>query len=252
MNILQIAGITLMVIGIVLIILMKTVPSKIQISNIKAEGPVGLALVVAGLSCLFAGSISNINRSLPTSSTSASPSVLLPSGTSSAVSPSATLEYPANGTRVSKKRGFTTGGMYSSLGSDTIWILDHERMYIVDQQAVTAGGKWSALDQPLGTPSDQVPFTLTIVAVFADPSCASRLRVLNQSVSGDHTPELPPGCTPFGQVTVNVTQPLAGTSARSAGASKEKGTRSWPSLRSVPPDSRQRAPSSPSTIQVLS
>jgi hypothetical protein len=120
-------------------------------------------------------------------------------------SSSATLTYPGKDMQVSRKQGFTAGGTYSSLGSDTIWILDHTDVYYVDTEATLAGGNWSASDQPLGSPSDQLPFPLTMVAVLANPDCARHLSALGHSVSNS-TPQLPLGCTQFGQVTLNVSR----------------------------------------------
>jgi hypothetical protein len=76
----------------------------------------------------------------------------------------------------------------------------------VDQKAVTTGGRWSAIDQPLGNSSNRLPYSLTMVAALANPSCASTLTKLNKSPNSDYTVQLPAGCKLFGQVTVDVTR----------------------------------------------
>src|SRR5262249_32209118 len=94
---------------------------------------------------------------------------------------SATLKTPTKGTKVSRSKGFTATGTASSLGSDTVWILDYDGGYTVDQEAKVNGGQWSAADYPLGDPSDHLPFPLTMKAVLANPHCATRLNKLSSS-----------------------------------------------------------------------
>jgi|HubBroStandDraft_6_1064221.scaffolds.fasta_scaffold43826_6 hypothetical protein len=119
---------------------------------------------------------------------------------------SATLNHPVDGTKVSRSRGFVARGTATSLGPYTVWILDYDSGYTVDQEATVSAGKWSALDQPLGDSSDQLPFELTMVAVVANPHCALKLGQID-STSNDYTQSLPEGCNIFGRVTVDVSTP---------------------------------------------
>jgi hypothetical protein len=122
--------------------------------------------------------------------------------------PSPTLTYPPDHLGVSRSQGFVASGAApSALWPDSIWILDHGTEYIVDRDATVNAGRWSALDRPLGNSSNSLPYDITMVAVLANPACASRLSELDQSVSGDHIQQLPTGCTQFGQVTVHVDRP---------------------------------------------
>ena len=84
--------------------------------------------------------------------------------------------------------------------------MDYDGGYTVDQEAAIAGGRWSATDEPLGDASDHLPYSLTMVAALATPSCAKILTQTN-ATSNDYLEQLPAGCSLFGEVTVNVTTP---------------------------------------------
>jgi hypothetical protein len=121
---------------------------------------------------------------------------------------SPTLTWPTERYEASRSQGFVaSGAVPAALWPDTIWILDHGSEYIVDTVATIRSGKWYAPDGPLGDSSNSLPYKLTMVAVLANPDCASRLSALDKTVAGDHTPHLPPGCRQFGQVTVTVSKP---------------------------------------------
>jgi hypothetical protein len=136
-------------------------------------------------------------------SPSPSPSTSLPP---TAGQSSATLSYPSDGTKVSRQRGFIATGAAASLGPYTVWILDYDGGYTVDQEAKIVAGQWSATDQPLGDSSDHLPYDLTMVVALANPHCAARLTQIG-STRNDYTQSLPDGCRIVGQVTVNVSKP---------------------------------------------
>jgi hypothetical protein len=205
-----VVGIFLIVVGVALLVI------KVQKSEsesfkpifqgpgrIMVSGPVGLVVIVIGVFCLII-SAAAIRADGDSSITPISDHS---HGSSSAVGrPSAKLLQPVDGSQVSRSHGFTASGSEASLGSETIWILDYDGGYTVDQEAAVAGGHWSATDQPLGDSSNHLPYGLTMVATFADPTCAKKLAHLNEG-NNDYTSELPAGCKLFGEVTVNVTKP---------------------------------------------
>jgi len=200
-----VAGSFLILVGVVLLII-KIQPSDSLFQGpgrIMVSGPVGLVVIVIGVVCLglsVASSRVNNNNSNPNNTTSPTPT---PATTHRM---SATLTSPSDDTSVSRSQGFTASGTEAFLGSDTIWILDYNGGYTADQPAAIAGGRWSAVDQPLGYSSNHLPYKLTMVAVFANRACAKVLTRLSNSPN-DYTARLPAGCTPFGQVIVNVTRP---------------------------------------------
>jgi hypothetical protein len=122
---------------------------------------------------------------------------------SSAQTPYAVLQSPGNDALVSQSQGFIASGKAASLGTDTIWILDYDGGYTVDQEASVSSETWTAVDRPLGDPSDRLPFYLTMRAVIANPHCAGVLSQIN-STSNDYIQNLPDGCKIIGQVTVKV------------------------------------------------
>jgi hypothetical protein len=183
---------------------------------VTVQGSTGISIIALGLLCLAGGAYltyrTSSTQSSATPSTSAisnsSPTPNLPSPsehTSGAKGPFAILQYPHNGTNVSKSQGFIARGPASYLGVTTIWILDHSGGYTVDQKALISAGSWSATDQPLGDSSNHLPFNLNMVAVFANTTCAQRLKHV-MSTSNDYMNHLPAGCQIFGQVTVNVSR----------------------------------------------
>jgi len=187
-------------------------PGKIMVS-----GPVGLVVIVIGVVCIGFSAVSyKINgsnasaNSTPTPSNSvATASTTTPAPIAGSPSPGkliAALTSPADGTKVSRSQGFTAHGTASPVGTDTIWILDYSGGYTVDQKAVLINGRWSALDQPLGGSSDRLPYSLTMVAALANPTCAARLTHVNET-KNDYMTHLPAGCQLFGQVTVSVARP---------------------------------------------
>ena len=117
--------------------------------------------------------------------------------------PYAVLQSPGNGALVSQSQGFIASGKAASLGPNTIWILDYDGGYTVDQEAAVYSETWTAVDRPLGDSSDRLPFSLTMRAVVANPHCAEILSQIN-STSDDYIQNLPDGCKIIGQVTVKV------------------------------------------------
>lgn len=189
---------------------------------IRLNVPAQALLVLVGAALLVSGGYlgvtrwqtaqgSNVINSSPASRATASPFAV--TTTSPSISPistpspaSATLTSPNNGVKVSKRDGFVARGTVASLGSYTVWILDYDGGYTVDQEAVVTAGLWSATDQPLGDPSDKLPYNLTMVAVMANPYCADRLSRI-QSTSNDYTLNLPGGCKIVGRIIVDVSKP---------------------------------------------
>jgi hypothetical protein len=144
--------------------------------------------------------------SSPASSSSPSPATSATSAPPSTDTPYATLKSPTNNALVSRSQGFTATGKAAALGPSTIWILDFDGGYTVDQEAVVSSGNWSATDKPLGDSSDHLPYFLTMRAVVANPQCAGILAAVS-STSDDYIQNLPAGCKVIGQVTVKVSQP---------------------------------------------
>jgi hypothetical protein len=169
--------------------------------RIMVQGPVGLVIIVIGVVCLsFSGISYRMNGNNGSQSR-------VPNHTSSKrLGLTAALTGPTDGTQVSRSQGFTASGVEASLGAYTIWILDYDGGYTVDQEAAVAGGRWSAIDQPLGDSSNRLPYSLTMVAALANPSCAATLAKLNEG-NNDYSAQLPAGCRLFGQVIVDVTRP---------------------------------------------
>jgi hypothetical protein len=202
---LVVVGIFLILVGVVLLVVkVQTAESFKPIfkgpGRIMVSGPVGLVVIVIGVFCLLvAAAVFKPARSGNNTASSSSPTASSPN--LNEISP--VLTSPSNGTRVSKSRGFTASGTTAYLGSDTIWILDSDGGYTVDQQAVVSGGRWSAVDQPLGDSSDHLPFDLTMVAVLANPPCAAKLTRIGDT-NNDFIAQLPPGCNLFGRVMVDV------------------------------------------------
>jgi hypothetical protein len=120
--------------------------------------------------------------------------------------PVVTLTAPTTGTSVSRSQGFIATGKALSLGSYTVWILDYDGGYTVDQEGVVANGLWSAVDKPLGGSSDQLPYYLAMRVVIADQECATKLQATN-STTNDYLTQLPAGCKVITGVTVDVTKP---------------------------------------------
>lgn len=137
---------------------------------------------------------------------SASPAASVTNASPSINTPYAVLKSPKNNALVSRSQGFTAAGKAAALGTNTIWILDFDGGYTVDQEANVNSGSWSAVDKPLGDSSDHLPFYLTMRAVLANRHCEGILSAVN-STSDDYIQNLPAGCKIIGQVTVKVSQP---------------------------------------------
>jgi hypothetical protein len=147
---------------------------------------------------------SSMPPSAPASPTNAASPVASPTNALSSVqTPYAVLQSPGNGALVSRSQGFIASGKAASLGPNTIWILDYDGGYTVDQEAVVYSETWTAVDRPLGDSSDRLPFSLTMRAVVANPHCAEILSQIN-STSDDYIQNLPDGCKIIGQVAVKV------------------------------------------------
>jgi hypothetical protein len=189
---------------------------------IKVNVPAQALLVLVGAGLLSAGGYLAVSRTqdaaspiVPTilsagthpSNPSATPDPdASPRASASNSPPTVTLVYPTNGTSVSRSQGFIATGSSGSLGPNTIWILDSDSGYFVDEESATASGQWSATDKPLGDSSDHLPFDLTMIVVLANPHCALILDSVN-ATANDYIQNLPRGCKQVGQVTVNVAKP---------------------------------------------
>jgi hypothetical protein len=206
--ILVIAGGVLILAGIAMLLIVRFQGADSTIKgpgDISLNGPAGLVVVVIGVVCLivplFIGPSKRSSTELPRSSSPTGPFTPPP-----AENASATLTSPAENLPVSRSNGFTAGGMITSPGSSSVWILDFDGGYTVDQRASVSSGQWSAVDKPLGDPTDSLPFDLVMVAVLADPDCAGQLTKISDT-SDDHTDQLPDGCHEFGRRTVHISRP---------------------------------------------
>jgi len=139
----------------------------------------------------------------PAASTSPTPTA----GTPTAGTPSVMLATPTTGTKVSASKGFPVEGTNSSLGPDTIWILDYDggSTYTVDEVATTFNGQWNAFDGP-GLGTDPLPFPLIMAVVLADPACNTTLNQHSGPNNFDIS-SLPPGCKVVAEVKVDVSRP---------------------------------------------
>lgn len=131
--------------------------------------------------------------------------------TPAADAPKVTFDYPPIGTHVSQHAGFKARGrIIGTLGARyTVWLVDHASGgYAADMQAIIThrGAQWRATDRPLGSPSDRLPFKLTVIAVLADHQCTLTLTRMDSSTSSDWTTQLPRGCIPTQKTVVEVTR----------------------------------------------
>lgn len=220
-----VSGVTLLVAGILLLIRgaagIGGDPTEASVKDvIKVNVPAQALLVLVGAGLLSGGGYLAVHQTQFNASTSG-PNELPPSATASAStaspspsqSPSApseqtepTLTYPKDGTRVSKSQGFIASGSAANINPSSLWILDSDNGYFVDQQAKIVNGQWTALDAPLGDSSNHLPFDLTMIVVLANPHCSKILHTTNRT-SNDYLKQLPGGCKQIGQVTVNVSKP---------------------------------------------
>lgn len=203
LTVLTLVGLALILVGLILLVAKNQVtnsetskPTLQGPANIVVTGPVGLILIVIGVGCLM----------LPAYRVSRNDAPTPPHVTPSMDVPSATLDHPVEGSVVSRSKGFSASGSVTSSGHYTVWILDYDGGYTIDQQAVITADKWSAVDAPLGDSSDHLPFDLTMVAILATPDCAIRLAEIS-ATENDYTNSLPDGCTIFGRRTVSVSRP---------------------------------------------
>jgi hypothetical protein len=201
-------GIFLVLVGVALLVVRFQSPESFRPifqgpGRLMVSGPVGLVVIVIGVFCIAFSAVSykvTENSSSLNPAPSISPQPILSSHAPAI--PQAKLTSPVAGTEVSRS-GFTASGTDSSLGSDTIWILDYDGGYTIDEEAEISTGHWSAFDGPLG--NSKLPFSLIMRAVLADTSCAAKLARLSNE-NDYNIPYLPSGCTVFGQTTVNVTR----------------------------------------------
>jgi hypothetical protein len=213
---LVVLGVILLLAGLVLIFRPKAIPGDATAAQvpggINLNLPPPSVLLIIGAALLIAAAYLGLRPtpfagagagSAPAASTAAAtPSPGLPAGL-----PFANLTYPAPGSAVGQAKGLVAGGTVNDPGTYTVWLLDHPSYgYVVDVKATVQGGEWAANDHPLGSPTDPLPFHLTVVAVLADPDCARALNALGASAATNRLQALPDGCSQFGQVTVDVTQ----------------------------------------------
>jgi hypothetical protein len=122
--------------------------------------------------------------------------------------PSVVLKTPRNGTQVSDSKGFAVTGTVSSLGTDTLWILDYDggSTYTVDEPAtVTLSGKWYAFSGPLSQSSGPKAILVTIDVVVANRSCDAKLSQSDNPGLGVIL-SLPSGCEVVAETTVSVSR----------------------------------------------
>jgi hypothetical protein len=212
-------GLVLLILGAVLLIRGHThgPDTNVEAAGVKFIASPAAMLLIAGVLLLGGGGffLAQTVVGQPTAVNTPPPSpVITPAPTSATPSsqptvPFANVTYPPDGTKVSRQNGFVMGGTVADPGPFTIWILDHPSpdSYFVDVKATIQNGDWSAADMPLGDASDALPFTMTVVAVTADPECARALNQAGASPATSHLDAMPHGCYQFGQVTVNVTRP---------------------------------------------
>jgi hypothetical protein len=185
---------------------------KVVIPSLPAWARIALAIVGAGVFALaFIPSVLNNSPSGASAMPSATASTPGRGATPppSQAAPSSllvTLASPPTDTDVSRSQGFIATGRARSLGTYTVWILDYDGGYTVDQEATVASGQWSAVDRPLGDASDHLPYYLTMRVVTANTKCATKLQQIN-STKNDYTQNLPAGCTYISGTTVHVTKP---------------------------------------------
>src|SRR6266851_3023477 len=203
------AQVVLIVIGAVLVVVAIVGSGEyvqFKVPSVPAWGRVLLGILGCGVFALAftplvspTSKSSSANRPEPPVSSIAPSASPLPSIDAA----SATLESPKSHTSVSRSQGFIATGRAASLGPDTVWILDFDGGYTVDEEATVVSGSWSAVDQQLGDSSDHLPFYLTMRAVLANTQCAGMLTQV-ESTSNDYTQNLPAGCKVIGQTTVKV------------------------------------------------
>jgi hypothetical protein len=221
-----IAGLALLISGIILLAKGGSgAPGETTEASLKevirVNVPAQALLVLVGAGLLSGGGYLAVTHTQTSNSSanSSSPALIVPTSSSAELGPSpsisqaagisqptAALTSPSNETSVSRSKGFVATGSAANLGPNTIWILDYDGGYTVDQEGKVINGQWSATDQPLGDSSDHLPFNLSMVAVLANPHCAATLNTID-GTSDDYTPSLPQGCIQVGQVTVNVSKP---------------------------------------------
>jgi hypothetical protein len=192
-------GAGLVIVGAALVVAAFFKPPPLGV-NARAHGaglafdlPPGVAVIAIGVFVLL--------LPLFTSATSP-PKTSAPTGPA----PHVTFDSPADGAAVSRRRGFTARGTATALGRYTIWLLDYDGGYTVDDEAAVSDGKWTATDAPLGDETSRIPFTLEVRIVLADAACAGALAKLN-ATRDDYTAALPPGCAVVGSRTVTVSKP---------------------------------------------
>ena len=213
---LMVFGIVVFIIGVVLLIrgvahYGPTTKAEAP-AGFKFEGGPAATIALGGIIFAFLGGwllnghLSSSPAPAPTQAPTPQPTPPPSSSSPSEVVPFASVTYPAKGTQVSQKNGFTMGGTVASPGHFTIWILDHpsRHSYFLDREADVNAGEWSAVDRPIGDASDRLPYPLAVVAVLADPQCARSLNQIGQTAT-THITTMPAGCHQFGQVIVNVT-----------------------------------------------
>jgi hypothetical protein len=202
----------LLLLGIVLILAGVGVAISVKLVGLKGPtevparviaGCLGIASVVASIVVFTHADTSCQETCTPTHTAIAAGPTFGPVPTPTDISPSASLTYPSIGAQVSRRDGFKAGGTTSALGKDTIWVVDYDGGYTVDEEATLAGAVWSAIDAPLGDDGDPLPFNLTMKALLATPGCATELARI-AATPDDYVSALPTGCSEFGTVTVVV------------------------------------------------
>ncbi len=205
-------GIVLVLVGAALLVwgrIKGTTPARRLITG----DPAALVVIIIGVVCV-AYAFAFTRSSSKTPVTAASPSVevtalISPTATVGSTRPAptgpvVTMDRLPVGTVIGQKKGLIATGTATDLGTNTVWILDYDGGYTVDDEATVTGTRWRAADLPLGDSTDPIPFTVTVKTVLANPACATALAKLNTTVT-DYTKTLPAGCTVVGSITGTVT-----------------------------------------------
>jgi hypothetical protein len=185
---------------------------KVVIPSLSTWARISLAIVGIGVFVLafIPGIVNNSSPGSPISGVTTPQATATPAARSPSqavqTGPVVTLSSPITGTNVSRSQGFIATGRAESLGTYTVWILDYDGGYTVDQEATLASGQWSAVDKPLGDTSDHLPYYLTMRVIIGNHKCAARLQQVS-STNNDYIPQLPDGCKYVSGTTVHVTKP---------------------------------------------
>lgn len=213
---------------------------KVSLFSMRAEGPVGLLLIVMSAILLIvaftamaqtsgANGSSKASGSPPTSRSASTPhstsvtSSPPSTSTSRVLTPSSHLpprpqiviKSPKEGQGISGSAGVLVAGTAVGLGRSDLWLFDTQltdpTLYRANEQPieVTSDGKWAYQDQPIGDlGSVDVGQRYILVVVVASPSCSETVKTKAPNSEGDVVfSSLPSGCSEVGRRSVVKTRP---------------------------------------------